>query len=94
MSMAGWTHHRCDALGSARPLASPGGTVVMTEADRRLPRSPGILYNLAGFESLPGASAGALRHLAESIALNPTYGAPAEEVSDFDSVRTTPAFSR
>ena len=65
---------------------------VMAEADRRWPHSPVILYDLACFESRPGVSAGALRHLVESIAINPTCRAPAEKDTGFDSVRTTTAF--
>jgi uncharacterized Ntn-hydrolase superfamily protein len=65
---------------------------VMAAGDARFPHSADILYNLACFESLSGDSAGALRHLSESIALDPSFRALAEKDTDFDPVRTLPAF--
>ena len=60
---------------------------VMAEGNARFPRSPEILYNLACFESLSGAAELALTHLAESIALDPSFRALAAKDTDFDPVR-------
>jgi uncharacterized Ntn-hydrolase superfamily protein len=67
---------------------------VMADGDRRFPNSADILYNLACFESLSGESAGALRHLAESVALDASFRTLAEKDTDFDPLRASPAFER
>jgi uncharacterized Ntn-hydrolase superfamily protein len=67
---------------------------VMAAGDARFPHTADILYNLACFESLSGDSAGALRHLSEAITLDPSFRALAEKDTDFDPVRTMPAFLR
>ena len=65
---------------------------VMADGNTRFPASADILYNLACFESLSGDSAGALRHLEESIGLDASFRALAEKDSDFDPVRASPEF--
>jgi uncharacterized Ntn-hydrolase superfamily protein len=66
----------------------------MAEGNDRFPHSADILYNLACFESLSGDPAGAVRHLAESIALDASFRGLAQKDSDFDPLRESPDFRR
>jgi uncharacterized Ntn-hydrolase superfamily protein len=65
---------------------------VMADGAVRYPGSAEILYNLACFECLAGDSAGALRHLSESIALDHSFRPLAKKDTDFDAVRAMPEF--
>jgi hypothetical protein len=64
----------------------------MADGAVRYPGSAEILYNLACFECLAGDSAGALRHLSESIALDHSFRPLAKKDTDFDAVRAMPEF--
>jgi hypothetical protein len=65
---------------------------VLREAARRLPDSPGLLYNLACFDSMAGAEPEAVAAtLRRSIELFPGFRDYAREDSDLDPVRGDPA---
>lgn len=60
----------------------------------RFPDDPELLYNVACFESLAGEREAALRHLARTVALEPSFAQIAQEDADFDPIRGEAAFGR
>ncbi len=65
---------------------------VMAEGASRYPESPELLYNLACFESLSARSADSLDHLRQAIALDASFRELAARDTDFDPIRSDPAF--
>lgn len=65
---------------------------IMAAANTKFPGTARILYNLACFESLLGHPDESLRHLKEAIAQDATFREAAQRETDFDPVRSTPAF--
>jgi len=65
---------------------------VLREAAARRGEDAVLLYDLACFESLNGEAEEALRHLARSLALDPSLRPGAAADSDFDAVRHDPRF--
>lgn len=65
---------------------------VLREAVQRHPKSAGLYYNLACFDSMAGAGPAAVAaNLSRSIELFPGFRDYAREDSDFDPVRDEPA---
>ena len=64
----------------------------MTAQNTKFPGAARILYNLACYRSLLGHPDKSLAHLKEAIAKDRTFRQVAQRETDFDPVRTTPAF--
>jgi quercetin dioxygenase-like cupin family protein len=87
-----WRESR-EAMGLYREQRYAEAADVLREAIERHPRSAGLYYNLACFESLAGADVGSVAgHLRKSIELYPHFRQLAQDDSDFDPVRNEAAF--
>jgi quercetin dioxygenase-like cupin family protein len=66
---------------------------ILRDAIERYPKSAGLYYNLACFESMAGEDAATVTgHLARSIELYPAFRDYARQDSDFEPVSDDPAF--
>jgi len=66
---------------------------VLREAVERYPRSAGLHYNLACFESMAGTDGETVAgHLRQAIELYPNFREFARGDSDFDAIKDEPAF--
>jgi tetratricopeptide (TPR) repeat protein len=81
---------------AAAPLIAAGrfdeALELLAEGLREHPGHPSLLYNLACAESRAGRTEDAIAHLREAIAAEERYAESARGDSDFDAIRTDPAF--
>lgn len=75
------------AAGDFAEAAERGRALVEAE-----PGYAGLFYNLACCESLAGRHVEAIEHLRRAIELSPRFGAYAQDDTDFDPIRESPAF--
>ena len=84
-----YTLHADAASRSCRPEE---GIAIMSEALRRQPGHPALLYDLACYESLTGQPAVAPEHLLRAVTIDPRYAGHAPDDADLDAVRDLPGF--
>ena len=81
-----------------RPLYEAGDYAEAADRGREAleanPCYPDLLYNVACCESLAGRTADAVEHLGRAIEMWEGFRAMAKDDSDFDPIRTEPAFVR
>ena len=90
-------HLRWDALRRASVHYAPGryaeGIEILTAAHERFPDDATILYDLACYESLSGATHDALAHVTRSIELDPSLRPAIAADTDFGPLADDPAFA-
>jgi Tetratricopeptide repeat len=69
-----------------------GAVRLLEELLAERPDEPGVLYDLACFESLAGRTDDALAHLARAVELDATFRAHAGDDEDFEPIRDDPRF--
>src|ERR671922_497981 len=79
-----------------RPLYETGAYAEVADRARELaegnPQYPELLYNLACCESLAGRTTDAIEHLRPAIGRSERMRSYAKDESDFDPIRSEPAF--
>jgi uncharacterized Ntn-hydrolase superfamily protein len=90
-------HLRWDALRRAGVHEAPGryaeGIGILAAAHERFPDDATILYDLACYESLSGATGDALAHVTRAIELDPALRPAIAADTDFGSLADDPAFA-
>lgn len=65
---------------------------VLSERHAELPDQASVVYNLACAESRAGRLDDALAHLADAVALQPSFATTAQDDPDLEPIRSNPAF--